>query len=182
MVYDVEEIAGSVEYMGILGFSFEEKVASFIKKQMKGWALEKKINTTIVKNMHNEYMALMVRGFAPVAFTTPPDQSGTGGDFALSSIDLADELINTTGVDGSIVMYFLKALYVLSRDGKIPISKVDPKGFQASTALRKSLPSEKGVVDALKTVAGPSKALLVIAGMGVAAYLLSQIKPFINKK
>ncbi len=177
------------EYMGLFGLTFEEKVASFVRKQLKGTAAAKKLssffqagglNVTLIKNLYNEYAALMAKNHKPADFTVSPDAAGNGGAFSESSIQLAAIIGDKTNVDNAIVLSFLKALYVLSRDGKIPFSKWNPAGYKESTELRKSFATEQDIFQAVGKAAGKaagtSKILLIVAGIGVTAYLLSQIK------
>lgn len=179
------------EYMGIFGFSWEEKVASFIKMRLKGTEVGKKLssfwqaggmNVTLIKNLHNEYMALMAKGVAPSGFSVQPDDKGNGGTYSASTVSLAGKIAASTNADNSVVLEFLRALYVLSRDGKIPMAKWNPAGYKESTDLRKSFSTEKTVLDTItktaSTVADKSKIILAVAAIGAAAYFLSQAKAF----
>ena len=62
------------------------------------------------------------------------------------------------------------------RDGKIPAEKWNPKGYQEATALRKSFKSERGVLDKVGITSNTPKIILAVAGIGVTAYLLSQMR------
>lgn len=172
------------EYMGIFGFSWEEKVGSFMKKALQGTAAAKKmssffqaggVNVSLVKNLANEYLALMARGYRPANFTAPPDSNGSGGTFDSSTISLAGMLSNKTNVDAAVSLAFLRALFVLSRDGKIPFAKWNPQGYKESTTLRKTFSTEKGILEKVSPVANYGKIALIVAGIGTAAYFLSQL-------
>jgi len=191
MTVDLQEKA---EYLGIFGFSWEEKVASFIKKQLKGTAAAKKLsdffqagglNVALVKNLYNEYAALMAKKYQPVTYSIQPDSSGNGGMLSQDSIQLAAIVGNKTNVDVSIVTAFFKAIFVLSRDGKIPFAKWNPQGWKESTELRKTYSTEKGILESVTKAAGTavntSKIFLIVAGIGAAAYLLAQVKTFTHK-
>lgn len=183
---------GPVEYMGIFGLSWQEKVASFVKNRLKGTAIQKKLsdffqsgglNVSLIKNLYNEYAALMAMGNAPADFVVLPNQSGDGGEFKQSTITLASKIATKTNVDNSIILEFLRALFVLARDGKIPFEKWNPQGYKESTQLRKTFETEKTILDTVvKPVMDKGTGLMVIFGVGVAAYLLSQLKHFTYKK
>lgn len=173
------------EFMGIFGLSWEEKIASFIKKRLKGTGFENKLsdffqagglNIKLVTNIHNEYMALMASGYNPSNFVSMPDNNGNGGNFSESTKNLSSLLHKKTNIESVIIDEFLRSLFVLSRDGKIPFEKWNPQGFKESTELRKTFETEKNFLDNLTVVAKKSNALLWIAGIGVTALLLNQLK------
>lgn len=173
------------EVMGLFGFSWQEKVAAFMQKRLKGTAKEKLMksfwqaggkNVTLVNNLYNEYAAFMAKGQQPATFSVLPNAAGDGGEFSDSTISLASMLQKKTNVDTGVILEFFRAIFVLARDGKIPSAKWNPQGWKESTALRKSFSTEKGFGDVLQKSENYSKALLMIAGLGVGAYLLSQIK------
>ena len=170
------------EMMGILGLGWDEKVVSFMKDRLSGIA-KTKINVDIVKNMYNYYMASLATGGKPVGFVAAPDAAGNGGDFDINTLRLADSIQASTNTDSSTVLNYLRAIWVLARDGKIPYEKWNPSEYLKTTDLRKSIPTEQsGVLKQLGVVAGQAsstgKILLVVAGLGVTAYLLSQLKAF----
>ena len=173
------------EFMGIFGLSWEEKIASFIKRRLKGTGFENKLsdffqagglNIKLVTNIHNEYMALMASGYNPSNFVSMPDNNGNGGSFSESTKNLSSLLHKKTNIESVIIDEFLRSLFVLSRDGKIPFEKWNPQGFKESTELRKTFETEKNFIDNLTVVAKKSNALLWIAGIGVTALLLNQLK------
>lgn len=177
----------SPELIGLFGLSWPEKVAKFMSNQLKGTALRKKLksfwgagglNTTLVKNLHNEYMALMARNYAPADFVIKPNAQGTGGSFTPSTVNLASMIQQKTNIDSAVILEFLRAMYVLARDGKIPFNKWNPKGFKESTALRKTFTSEKGFIEAAQKTGNYAKIALIVAGLGAGAYFLSQVKGF----
>lgn len=178
------------EQMGLFGLSWQEKVAKFVKKHLKGTAVAKKLssffqagglNVSLINNMHNEYMALMAQGYNPILFDVQPDEKGYGGVMNKSAHALASRISNKTNIDASIILPFLRAIFVLARDGEIPFSKWNPEGFKESTALRKTFESEKGILEIAKKTGDTAKLVLLIAGLGVGAYFLSQLK-FLNIK
>ena len=182
----------AVPYMGIFGLSWEEKVASFVKKRLSGTSLSKKLsdffqsgglNVSLIKNLYNEYAAFMAVGNPPSDFDVLPNQSGDGGEFKQTSLSLASKIESKTNVDFSIILEFLRALFVLSRDGKIPFEKWNPQGYKESTQLRKTFDTEKSILDTIvKPVSDKASGLILIVGVGVTAYLLSQLKFFTYKK
>ena len=178
------------EQMGLFGFTWQEKVAKFVKKHLKGTVAAKKmsaffqaggLNVSLINNMHNEYMALMAQGYKPVMFDVQPDEEGYGGVINKSAYALSSKISDKANVDASIILTFLRALYVLARDGRIPFAKWNPKGFKESTALRKTFETEKGFLEIAKKAGGTAQTVLLIAGIGVGAYFLSQLK-FLNIK
>lgn len=171
--------------MGLFGLSWEEKTASFMNKKLKGTALAKKLksfwgaggmNVSIVKNLHREYAALMATGWKPSAFTVQPDSKGDGGQFDNPTIQLAGQLQARTNIESPIVFEFLRSLFVLARDGKIPFQKWNPQGYKQSTQLQKTFSTERGFLEAAATTGNYMKIVLAIAAVGVSAYLLSQLK------
>lgn len=173
------------ELMGVFGFSWEEKTASLMNKKLKGTQLAKKLktfwqaggmNVSIVKNLHREYMSLQATGWKPSNFTAFPDSKGDGGTFDNPTIQLAGQLQAKTNIESPIVFEFLRALFVLARDGKIPFQKWNPQGYKQSTQLQKTFSTERGFLEAAKTGGNYMKIVLAIAAVGVSAYLLSQIK------
>lgn len=177
----------SPETMGLFGLSWTEKVASFMSKQLKGTAAGKKMNqfwqaggknVTLVKNLHNEYMAYLSSGYKPAGFTYVPDSKGNGGTFDQSTIQLAGLIQQKTNVDTPIILEFLRGLFVLARDGKIPFAKWNPQGYAESTAKRKTFESEKGILEAAKSGTNVAKMIMILAGLGVSAYILTQLKGF----
>jgi hypothetical protein len=175
----------NAELMGIFGFSWPEKVAAFMQKRLKGTALESKLksfwgaggkNVQMIENLHREYIALMAQGKNPVSFALSPDASGNGGTISQDTVLLA-QLINTkTAIDKTIIEEFLRAIFILARDGKIPYEKWNPKGYSESEKLTKTFTSEQNIFDKIKSGSGTVNALLLVAGIGVSAYLLSQLK------
>jgi hypothetical protein len=174
------------ELMGLFGFSWEEKTASFMNKKLKGTQLAKKLktfwqaggmNVSIVKNLHREYTALQATGWKPANFSALPDAKGDGGTFDNSTVQLAGQLQARTNIESPIVFEFLRALFTLARDGNIPFQKWNPQGYKQSTLLQKTFATERsGFLDAAKSTGGYMKIVLAIAAVGVSAYLLSQIK------
>ena len=173
--------------LGLFGLSWSEKVASFMGKRLKGTTVGKKmfdffqpggVNTTIVDNLQREYAVEMAYGRNPVSYVVPPDNQGNGGTLSDDTVMLGGILAAKTKVDASVVLEFFRALWVLARDGKIPFAKFDPKGVRAATATQKTFETEKTALD---VVSGGLKTLLIIAGLGVGAYALAQVSPFIPK-
>lgn len=182
----------NTELMGIFGLAWNEKVASFMadrlsgtsKKKMQDFTQPGGLNVKIVDNLYNYYMASLASGGSPIAFSIAPDKDGNGGDFDVNTLRLADSLQSSTNTDSGIVLNFLRAIWVLARDGKIPYEKWNPVAYEKTTALRKSIPTEQkgGFLQKAESVVtgatNTSKVLMVIAGLGVAGYLLSQLKYF----
>lgn len=171
--------------MGVFGFSWEEKTASFMNKQLKGTQLAKKLktfwqaggmNVSIVKNLYREYAALMATGWKPANFSALPDAKGSGGTFDPATVQLAGSLQAKTNIEAPIVLEFLRALFILARDGTIPFSKWNPQGFKQSTQLQKTFSTERGFLEAAQSTGNYMKIILALAAVGVSAYLLSQIK------
>lgn len=171
--------------MGLFGLSWEEKTASFMNKKLKGTALAKKLksfwgaggmNVSIVKNLHREYLALQATGWKPSNFIVQPDMNGDGGTFDPATVQLAGQLQAKTNLDSAIVLEFLRSMFVLARDGKIPFQKWNPQGYKQSTTLQKTFSTERGFLEAAQTTGNYMKVILALAAVGVSAYLLSQLK------
>ena len=179
------DLSGNQEYMGLFGLSWEEKVAAFVQKRLKGTKAAKKLsdffqaggkNVALIKNLYREYAALMASGYKPAEFSVSPDDKGGGGQYAADTITLAGLLADRTNIETVIVLEFLRALFVLARDGKIPFAKWNPQGFKQSTKLQKSFSTEKGFLDITSKTGTYAKIALALGAVGVGAYLLSQIK------
>lgn len=179
----------SPELMGLFGLTWAEKVASFMDARLSGSAKKKMhditqsggMNIKLVDNLYNEYIALLARGNQPAQFVIAPDSKGNGGDFTSNSLMLADAIGGKTNVESSIVLNFLRAMFVLARDGKIPFERWNPAGYQQTTELRKTFATERkpsGIAQVITGATNTSKVIAVIAGLGVAGYLLSQLKQF----
>jgi len=173
------------ELMGIFGFSWPEKVAAFMVKRLKGTVYENKMktfwgaggkNTELVENLERQYLLLMATGHNPASFSMPPDINGNGGTLSADSQLLAQLINSGTNVDIPIINEFLRGLFVLSRDGKIPFEKWNPQGYKESKKTTSEVfPSEQGILDKLKPAGNTMNSVLLIAGIGVGAYLLSQL-------
>lgn len=177
------------EYMGIFGFSWPEKIGKFMIDHLKGTPYQKQLkdfwgpmqrNVRLIKNLHNQYMALMASGYKPVDFKITPDLKGVGGEFDAATVKLASLIAQKTKVALPIINSFFRALFVLSRSGKIPMEKWNPKGFAKATTLRKKFTTERGLFEAAKTTADYAKILMLIAALGAGGYFLSQMKGFKN--
>lgn len=175
-------ISKNPELMGLFGLSWEEKIASYmlsdlrksnpdLSKKMKMFTGAGGVNTTIAKNLHNEYAALLAKGKQPAGFSDVNSNL-----FDSSTMQLAIQLQNKTNLDLPIIYSFLRALWFLAKDGKIPYAKWNPSGFQESTELRKTFPSERGFVDIAKKSSSNMSYLILIAAIGVTGYLISQVK------
>lgn len=176
----------SVEQMGLFGLTWPERVASFMKKRLKGTAIGKKLksfwggggmNTRLINNIHREYMAYMATGRPPANFSVQPSSSGSGGEFDINTNFLVQLLTAKLNINPAIVIEFLRALFVLARDGKIPYAKWNPKGYKVSTALRRTFKSEKGIMDKVQKTGSYLKIGMVLASLGLGAYVLQQVKP-----
>lgn len=178
------------ELMGLFGFSWPEKVAAFMVKRLKGTPYEKKLktfwgasgkNTELVENLETQYLLLMATGHNPATFSLPPDIDGNGGALSADSQLLAQLINSGTNVDIPIINEFLRAIFVLSRDGKIPYEKWNPQGYQiARQKTSTAFESEQGILDKLKPAGNTLNTVLLIAGVGVGAYLLNQLKGFVK--
>lgn len=174
------------ETMGIFGFSWPEKIAKFMSQQLKGTSAVKKLksfwsagglNVTLVKNLYNDYAALMASGYSPSNFSVAPNTAGTGGTFDGSTISLASKIQQSTNVETAVVLEFLRALYVLARDGKIPYAKWNPAGYQQKTALRQTFATEKSkIAEIAKGTLNYTKLALIAAVVTAGAYLLNKMK------
>lgn len=181
------DLSNNPEMLGLFGLTWKERIASFMGKQLKGTKLKKLtksfwgaggMNMKMISNLHNEYMAFMAQGKAPSSFTLKPDSTGAGGTFSPSTIKLAELINDKTNTNSTVILEFLRALYVLSKNGRIPFNKWNPKGYVQSTKLRKTFKSEQNVIDAVKSGTNYAKILLAVAAVGAGAYLLKQAKGF----
>lgn len=170
------------ETMGIFGFSVEEKIGKFMLRRLKGTLQEKKLkdfwqasglNVTLVKNLLRTYISFMASNQSPSMFTVQPDSNGDGGTFTSSTIKLASRIVSVTNIESPIVIEFLRAVYVLARDGKIPFSKWNPKGYKAATELQKTFKSEQTIGDVAKSTMNK---FVLVAIVGVAIYGASKLK------
>lgn len=176
------------ELMGLFGLTWQEKLAGVMKKNLKGTKQQKILNDffsaggkniKLIDNLYNEYAALMSKNYPPSDFKIQP-VNNKGGELNDSSISLIYLINAKTNIDHIVISEFLKALWILAKDGKIPFAKWNPKGYQETTALRKTFETEKTILDKGQDVKKYVNIGLVLASLGVGGYLLSQIKGFKN--
>ncbi len=152
-------------YLGIFGFSFEEKVADFMiddlgKNQssiLKDFWQAGGKNVTLVKNLSREYLALQARGSRPSDFST--------GTYDSNTYDTALKMSNALNVPINITVSFLKSIFYLASQGKIEYSKWNPRGYEVSRDLQKSFESEKDIIEKLKV--GVPRTLIVGIALSV---------------
>lgn len=168
--------------MGIFGLSVEEKISSFMIKRLKGTSQEKKLkdfwqaggmNITLVKNLLRTYLSLMATNQSPSMFSIQPDSNGNGGQFTNNTVKLASRIVSITNIESPLVVEFLRALYVLARDGKIPFAKWNPQGYKEATELQKTFKTEQTLSDIAKS---SMNKFVIVAIVGVAIYGVSKLK------
>lgn len=167
------------ELMGLFGLSWQEKVTALtykkvnaidktIAKQLKDFFQSGSLNVRTLENMHREYIALMAQGYKPSVFVNGVPDSST--------LQLIPKIKDKLNIDELIILKFLESLFELSAAGKIPYAKWNPKGYKESTALQKTFPSEKTVLDNVQKGAKIGTVLLIVAGVGVSLYYLNNIE------
>lgn len=177
------------EQMGVFGFSWPEKVGKLMIQNLKGSQYQKVMkdfwqpmqrNVRLIKNVHSQYMALLASGYKPVNFDIVPDVKGKGGTFNQQSLDLAKIISRKTNVALPIVHEFFRAIFVLARDGKIPVEKWNPVGHAKTTALKQKFATERGFFYTAKKTADYAKILMLLGGLAAGGYFLSQMKGLKN--
>lgn len=171
-------------YMGLFGFTWQEKVAQYMYNAMRGLPAAEKLksfwqasglNVRLVDNLHREYMALLNIGRAPANLQKLPDDKGRFAVLSNATAAMVQPLADSTGAEKIIVQYFLIALYVLARSGKIGYEKLDPKGYAETEAVRKKLEPQKDVVNRLMDF---STMAVLVGGIAASAYLIKQLRSF----
>lgn len=167
------------ELMGLFNLSWKERVINDMRRTLKGQKeLSKTLvswwgeNTKLVDLLHNQYLVELSAGASPVSFSVAPGTDGSGGEFTAETDILSSNIAQKTGLAGEIVDAFLRALFVLTRAGRIDLKKLDPVGYKEAKAVQKTT-SGGGIVGDIKS--GASAVLLVAALFGVG-YLVSGLK------
>jgi predicted RNase H-like nuclease len=171
-------------YMGLFGFTWQEKVARYMYDAMKGlpaadimrsfWQASG-LNVRLVDNLHREYMAMINAGRQPVQLEKLPDEEGHFAILSNETAAMVQPLSNATGAQSIIVQYFLIALYMLAKSGAIGYEKLDPKGYAETEAARRKLEPTKDVVNRLLDF---SSMAVLVGGIAAGAYLLKQLRSF----
>lgn len=166
------------EVLGVFGFSWWEKVLTEMRRALKGTGGYKYVsqfwkNKILMLNLDREYLSLIRQGYNKAekigGSTLHPLWGSQTNTMAL-------KITKKLNVPLSVVHAYLMAIYNLSALGKIPIKKYDPVGYTKSEELKKSLPSEKGI---LEKIGQTTKSFLPIAIIGglAAGYLLFREHP-----
>jgi hypothetical protein len=164
----------TIEYnsMGFFGLSWTEKVADNAKKYLlKEQAVF--INTTLVNNIHQKYLSLLLKNYKRINFieSTGDIKYRTWTGDSLNTINAIRSAINIPLI---YVDSVFRALYELAINGKIPYGKLDPiqvKKDKEDTSIFNPpnifLP-DKDQLNKFSTTAN----LIAIAAIAVAAVIL----------
>jgi len=108
-------------------------------------------NKTVLKNIVREYMALQSTGYEKC------DIVSSSGDFLkwdTQTYKMANIISKTIKVPKLLVLNFFIALYNLSKAGKIPYWKWNPKGYLKSKKAQKTIDTEKNFLEKFSTKTG----------------------------
>lgn len=165
------------ESMGIFGLSWPEKVASDMLNGLRGTGYESTVkafwgaggkNTKLIKNLQSVYERFMIEGNEPPTFT--------GGETNTYATYLSGLLSAETATPEIVTLQFLKSLYNLTQKGDIDYKLYNPVGYSQSAEVVKASKPKSGI-EAVATETGKVlNRVLIVAGIGAAAYLLSNVK------
>lgn len=153
----------NAELLGI-GIGWQNKVIPYMRKRLRMFPEVKLVTHRMINNLQREYMSLQASGY-----TAADIVSGTGDivkwnkqTYKMSRI-MADRL----NVSSLFVLNYFLALYNLSKTGKIPYQRWNPKGYIKSKKLQKKIPTEKTILE--KVGKGFRFGLPLVALIGIAA-------------
>lgn len=173
------------EYMGIFGLTWEEKVADLtykkvanidknIAKKLKDFWQAGGLNVTLIKNLHREYIALQAQNYKPANFEN--------GFISQETSNLSTILSNRLNIEKIITDSFLRSLYELSSQGKIPFEKWNPSGYKSSIELQKTFETEKNIFEKLSENTKSTKNIIVLLGIVTGLFYINKLTGFFNEK
>lgn len=154
-------------YSPALMAGWESAVADEMAKITRGVPGAEDVNSTWVRNLHLQYVALLSRGYAAPRYVT------AAGDAAATRMLTA--LKAASGYNAPLIRAFLVSLYNLKQAAKIPPSKYDPVTVAAQEQTRSDLDPSfwDKAGSGLKAAAGFGT-LGLVAAVGIAAYLFTR--------
>lgn len=164
------------EIMGMFGLSWKEKVAAKMIAILAGteyedtaksfWGPSGK-NTALIKNLHTVYTRYMAEGNEPPVPTEAISSTYTS--------DLAKSISFETGVPTEVTMAFLIAMYDLVQVGQIEYKLYNPMGYKESMESAEQAKPKTGINLFAEQAGGTLNKIIIIGGLAVGAYLLTNI-------
>lgn len=163
-----------VEYLGIMGLSWTDKVTESAKSYLKPVKKDSLVSPKVIDILHKAYLAQIVSG------RSPPEYHNGLPDSA--AIVIGSAIAKTVTMDLDVVHAFMRALYNLSKSGAISYAKYSPKEYARLEAIRSTIPTEKSkITPFVKGVFSAYKATIAAVLIGAIGFLVMQGKTFIPK-
>lgn len=163
-------VVDKIDYYGIGLSIWKDRILFFMGKRVKYFPdLKKLLFKRNLDNMHREYLALIARGYKKC------DIVKGSGDIVVwnkQTYKMARLIRDKTNLPLLFVLMFFLAMYRLASIGKIPFKVWNPKEYDESVKLKKTLATEKGILQKV----GISTKLLPVFLVGglVGGFFLSQ--------
>lgn len=158
-----------VEYLGL--FSWIDPVKDLLKKKLKGFSYVKYITTRNIENINMSYMSFIAQGFKSIKIKAG-SRKGDLFRFEKPTYDLSKMISQKLGIPNQFILNYFETVYILATSGVIPLSKLDPKGYQKSKTLQKTFKTEKNVFDKTSDIAKKSIIPIVaLSALGLFAFL-----------
>lgn len=162
--------------LGIFGFTWQEKVGKNMLSILKDTVYEDSIkkfwggsgiNTSMVNDLHDSYVALLSTGKAPAKYI---------GSVPVGDTEILSETISdSTNVAKTIVDAFLYSLYNLSSIGTISYSIYDPIGYkEVAETVEESEPSS-GIESVVKDTGDIISKIIIVAGLAAGTILFVNV-------
>lgn len=171
-----------VEYMGLFGLSWSEKVAKNMISRLYGTEYEDNLksfwgaggmNTTLVKNLQNVYTELLVKGYTLPNFTYDiPDQYAN---------IMAEAIAKSTATPQPVTLAFLGALYELTANGTIDYKLFNPLGYKETVETIEQAEPKTGISQVVETTGKTLNKVLIVGGLAVGAYLLANVNKIFKR-
>lgn len=163
-----------VEYLGVMGLSWTDKVTDSTKSYLKPVKKAPLVSPKVIDILHKAYLTQIVAGKTPPVYPNGlPDSA---------AIAIGSAVAKSVTMDLDVVHAFMRSLYELSKSGAISYAKYSPKEYARMEAIRSSLPTEKSkVAPFIKGTLSVYKVAVAAALIGAIGFLVMQGKTFIPK-
>ena len=164
------------EYMGVFGFTWQEKVGKKMLSLLDGTGYESSIksfwggsglNTGMINDLHDSYVSLLTAGNRPAEYT--------GSIPSIQTTSLSRTIQGSTAIAEPIVDAFLFSLYNLASIGKISYSIYDPVGYKKVAETVTETEPVTGVQAVIQDTGKTVGKILIVAGLAAGAVLFVNI-------
>jgi len=163
-----------VEFLGLFGFSWKEKVGKEMLTTLKGtiyedtikdfWGGGSWINTSLIANLHKVYESILKTGKESPTFDGHvPDDNAT---------EISHLIEDKTRVPYQVVIEFLRSLFYLASTGVIEYKIYDPVGYREV----KDATSEGPIKDVLNEAGKKINLILLVGGAVAGIYILNKLR------